>query len=86
MAENADFSRRCSSEGLIFVGPGPESINAMGSKAEAKRLLQDPKYKNSVPVIPGYNGLDQADDIFVREAVKMGKLGKGREERDARKG
>jgi hypothetical protein len=72
-----DFSRRCSDEGLIFVGPGPESINAMGSKAEAKRLLQDPRYKNSVPVIPGYNGLDQSEDIFVREAVAMGKSREG---------
>eukprot|EP01127_Copromyxa_protea_P016737 TRINITY_DN5026_c0_g1_i1.p1 TRINITY_DN5026_c0_g1~~TRINITY_DN5026_c0_g1_i1.p1 ORF type:complete len:705 (-),score=166.30 TRINITY_DN5026_c0_g1_i1:21-2111(-) len=72
LAENADFSRRCSQEGLIFIGPTPESINAMGSKAEAKRLLQDPKYKNSVPVIPGYNGVDQSDQVFIREAVKMG--------------
>jgi acetyl/propionyl-CoA carboxylase alpha subunit len=48
LAENADFARRCSEAGLIFIGPSPETIASMGSKIEAKRIAE----RAGVPVLP----------------------------------
>jgi propionyl-CoA carboxylase alpha chain len=63
LSENADFARRCADAGLIFVGPSPAAIAAMGSKPEAKRLA----VAAGVPVLPqvpvpagGGNGLAAA--------------------------
>src|SRR5690606_30245298 len=52
LAENADFAQAVIDAGLIFVGPSPSAIRAMGSKREAKRIAE----KAGVPVIPGYSG------------------------------
>jgi propionyl-CoA carboxylase alpha chain len=49
LSENADFARRCAEAGLIFVGPGPEAIELMGSKLTARGLMSDA----GVPVLPG---------------------------------
>ncbi len=49
LSEHADFARACAAAGLVFVGPPPEVIDAMGSKVEAKRLMADA----GVPVLPG---------------------------------
>lgn len=55
LAENADFAQACRDAGLVFIGPSPEAIRAMGDKAAAKRLMQ----AAGVPCIPGYQGEDQ---------------------------
>src|SRR5690606_31799845 len=52
LAENADFAQAVRDAGLIFVGPRPEAIRAMGSKREAKRIAVEA----GVPVIEGYSG------------------------------
>jgi propionyl-CoA carboxylase alpha chain len=48
LAESADFARRCAAADLVFVGPSPETIAAMGSKWEAKRIARDA----GVPTLP----------------------------------
>ena len=49
LAESADFAERCRKRDLVFIGPTPESLEAMGSKLEAKRLVA----AAGVPVLPG---------------------------------
>src|SRR5580704_1743399 len=56
LSENASFSKRCKDEGIIFIGPSYEAINAMGSKIGAKEIMR----KAGVPVVPGYHGEDQS--------------------------
>jgi geranyl-CoA carboxylase alpha subunit len=68
LAENADFARACRDAGLVFIGPSPEAIKAMGNKAEAKEIMQ----KAGVPVVPGYQGADQSDAVMLREANRIG--------------
>jgi 3-methylcrotonyl-CoA carboxylase alpha subunit len=52
LSENADFAEACAAAGLIFVGPPPAAIRAMGSKSEAKAIMA----KAGVPLVPGYHG------------------------------
>jgi len=68
LAENADFARACRAAGLVFIGPSPEAIVAMGNKAGAKRLM----IAAGVPCIPGYQGADQGEDRLAAEAGKVG--------------
>lgn len=68
LAENAQFAQRCREAGLVFVGPSPESIRAMGDKAAAKRLMQ----AAGVPCIGGYQGEDQSPATLLREAIAIG--------------
>ena len=68
LSENADFARRCESSGLVFIGPTPESIEQMGSKATAKQIMA----AAGVPVVPGYHGANQDDELLAAEAEKMG--------------
>ncbi|HET9427103.1 MAG TPA: biotin carboxylase N-terminal domain-containing protein, partial [Allosphingosinicella sp.] len=64
LAENADFAKAVIDSGLIWVGPKPDSIRAMGLKDAAKTLMM----KAGVPVTPGYLGDDQTPERLEREA------------------
>src|SRR5712691_9040668 len=52
LSENAEFAEACAAAGLVFIGPSPEAIRTMGSKAAAKALME----AHGVPVVPGYHG------------------------------
>lgn len=68
MSENSKFSAACQESGIIFIGPTPESIEALGSKMSAKMILSSEK---DVPLIPGYNGKDQTLSVLIEEACKI---------------
>ncbi|WPH14448.1 acetyl/propionyl/methylcrotonyl-CoA carboxylase subunit alpha [Variovorax paradoxus] len=68
LAENADFAQACRDAGLVFIGPSPEAIRAMGDKAAAKRLM----LAAGVPCIPGYQGEDQRTITLAAEAARIG--------------
>ena len=68
LAENADFAQACAAHGIVFVGPPPAAIAAMGSKVEARRIMQ----KVGVPVTPGYHGTEQDEATLLAEAEKIG--------------
>ena len=68
LSENAGFAQKVQAAGLIFIGPRPEAIDAMGSKSKAKDIMR----KHDVPVIPGYQGEDQSVERLSAEALKVG--------------
>jgi geranyl-CoA carboxylase alpha subunit len=68
LAENEDFAQAGRAAGLVFIGPSPEAIKAMGNKAGAKAIMQ----AAGVPCVPGYQGADQSDAVMLAEAQKIG--------------
>ena len=62
LSENANFARECAANGITFVGPLPETIEAMGDKTAARRLAQE----CDVPIVPG-----TPDAITSAEEAKM---------------
>ncbi len=68
LSENAAFARACEAAGIVFVGPPAAAIEAMGSKIEAKRLVE----QAGTPIVPGYQGDDQDDDTLAAEAERIG--------------
>ncbi|MDW8311924.1 MAG: acetyl/propionyl/methylcrotonyl-CoA carboxylase subunit alpha [Burkholderiales bacterium] len=68
LSENEGFARACAQAGIVFIGPPPEAIEAMGLKAEAKRLME----RAGVPLVPGYHGVEQDDALLAREAERIG--------------
>lgn len=59
LAENAEFAKMVIDAGLIWIGPAPEVIAAVGDKVEAKKLAQ----KANVPVIPGITNVTNIEQI-----------------------
>jgi 3-methylcrotonyl-CoA carboxylase alpha subunit len=68
LAENADFARALREAGMTLIGPSPETMDLMGSKAAAKAKME----AAGVPLIPGYHGDDQDDRTLEREAERIG--------------
>jgi geranyl-CoA carboxylase alpha subunit len=68
LAENEDFAQACRDAGLVFIGPSPHAIKAMGNKAGAKQIM----LAAGVPCVPGYQGADQSDAAMLAEARKTG--------------
>ncbi|MBK9236170.1 MAG: acetyl/propionyl/methylcrotonyl-CoA carboxylase subunit alpha [Rhodoferax sp.] len=68
LSENEEFAQACADAGLVFIGPPPSAIKAMGLKAESKQLME----KAGVPLVPGYHGSDQDPALLKREADDIG--------------
>jgi 3-methylcrotonyl-CoA carboxylase alpha subunit len=68
LAENAEFAETCAATGLVFIGPPPSAIRAMGSKAAAKALME----AHGVLVVPGYHGAEQDPGRLLAEAGRIG--------------
>ncbi|MFQ5534491.1 MAG: acetyl/propionyl/methylcrotonyl-CoA carboxylase subunit alpha [Sphingomonadales bacterium] len=65
LSENAAFAESCADAGIVFVGPPPAAIRAMGVKSEAKSLME----QAGLPVLPGYHG-EKQDLARLRKAAE----------------
>ncbi len=68
LSENAQFAEACAAAGIVFVGPPPSAIRAMGLKDQAKALME----KAGVPVVPGYHGERQDAKFLKEKAYEIG--------------
>ena len=68
LAENEAFAQACLDAGLVFIGPSPKAIAAMGNKARAKEIM----LAAGVPCVPGYQGRDQSESTMLAEASRIG--------------
>ncbi len=68
LSENENFAEVCKANGIVFIGPPIAAIRAMGSKSEAKKLME----KAGVPLTPGYHGDDQEPAFLKQQADQIG--------------
>jgi 3-methylcrotonyl-CoA carboxylase alpha subunit len=68
LAENPEFAGACAAAGIVFIGPPPAAIRAMGLKDAAKALME----KVGVPVVPGYHGARQEPKFLREKAYEIG--------------
>ena len=68
LSENPDFVRACQKAKITFIGPAPESMEAMGLKDAAKKLMDEA----GVPITPGYHGKDQSPKLLKAKASMIG--------------
>ena len=68
LSENPEFCKKVSEAGIIFVGPSVEAIELMGDKKTSKEKMEE----IGIPLIPGYHGNDQSNEVLAKEAVKIG--------------
>jgi propionyl-CoA carboxylase alpha chain/3-methylcrotonyl-CoA carboxylase alpha subunit len=68
LSENADFAEAVAGAGLVWIGPPPAAIRAMGLKDAAKALMMNA----DVPVTPGYHGEDQSLGTLKKAAAEVG--------------
>ncbi|MCX7905303.1 MAG: ATP-grasp domain-containing protein, partial [Elusimicrobiales bacterium] len=65
LSENADFSKMCSKYGIVFIGPGPDSIKLLGHKSTARELAR----KSGVPITPGSRGCVKKDCLKIAREI-----------------
>src|SRR5262245_15110535 len=68
LSENAEFAESCAAAGVVFIGPPPTAIQAMGLKSSARRLAAEA----GAPVVPGYDGEDQSVETFRARMIEIG--------------
>ena len=68
LAENSDFARACADNNLVFIGPSPECIDAMGNKAAARETMK----ACGVPTVPGSDGVVETVEEARAFAEKAG--------------
>ncbi|CAI08762.1 putative acyl-CoA carboxylase alpha chain protein [Aromatoleum aromaticum EbN1] len=68
LSENEEFCDACERTGIVFIGPPVSAIRAMGSKSEAKKLMEEAR----VPLTPGYHGDNQEPAYLHEQADRIG--------------
>src|SRR5206468_5337001 len=68
LSERAHFAEACAAAGLVFIGPSPQAIHAMGDKVEARKRMIAAK----VPVVPGSQTTLESEEEVVATALKIG--------------
>ncbi len=68
LAENADFSRRCEEEKIIFIGPNSKALELVGDKVRSRQTME----KAGVPIIPGMKNIPEKLSEYEVEAKKIG--------------
>ncbi len=68
LSENTKFAALLEKEGIVFIGPRADSIEAMGDKIASRKLME----KSGVPVVPGYNGENQSEENLREQAKRIG--------------
>jgi acetyl-CoA/propionyl-CoA carboxylase biotin carboxyl carrier protein len=68
LSEQAAFAEAVAAAGMTFVGPSPAVLRTLGDKAEAKAAAE----RAGVPVVAGYRGADQQDEVFANAATSVG--------------
>ena len=68
LSENEAFAQACADAGMVFIGPPPSAIKAMGLKAESKQLME----AAGVPLVPGYHAAAQEPELLRTEADRIG--------------
>ena len=68
LSENHAFAQACADVGVVFIGPPPSAIAAMGSKSAAKSLME----RAGVPLVPGYHGENNEPDFLAGQAAHIG--------------
>ncbi|MEM9102438.1 MAG: acetyl/propionyl/methylcrotonyl-CoA carboxylase subunit alpha [Pseudomonadota bacterium] len=68
LSENAEFAEKLSHHNIVFIGPPVQSIKAMGSKSQAKAIMEDAQ----VPLVKGYHGDNQDDSYLHEQANRIG--------------
>ncbi|EDN02814.1 3-methylcrotonyl-CoA carboxylase biotin-containing subunit [Histoplasma capsulatum] len=67
LSENSAFAQKCTQAGLVFIGPPPKAIEAMGDKSRSKEIMT----AAGVPCVPGYHGDNQSMEFLEAEAEKI---------------
>jgi acetyl-CoA carboxylase biotin carboxylase subunit len=68
LSENAIFARRCEEEGVVFIGPSSQAIQAMGNKTAARKIA----LQEGVPIVPGTEDVIEDDRMAMRLAEEIG--------------
>ncbi|TMB92593.1 MAG: acetyl-CoA carboxylase biotin carboxylase subunit [Chloroflexi bacterium] len=95
LSENQSFAHACRSAGIVFIGPPPEAMAAMGEKVAARERMR----RSGVPVVPGTDALSGADEavaaandvgypVLIKASAGGGGIGMriARDERELREG